>query len=143
MNSNPTSIEKQPRELQPRPRFANTLNSWSSLFSAILAASYALSFDPQKPIDRLLVFTTVLTAVAFGIMAMQEQLERRIATLLDCLEQKGVISAEDRAAIGIVAPKTIDAATMRGVRRLALIIPGGAAILIALGFFFATCSGTR
>jgi hypothetical protein len=64
------------------------------------------------------------------------------ATLLDRLEQKGVLSAEERAAIGIVPPKAIDAATTRGLLRLALILFGVAAILIVLGFFFATCSRT-
>lgn len=149
MNSNPASDARPRHELQARPRFADlaklrpsTLNSWSFLFFAIATASNAYSCDLLKPMDRLGVCATGLAAVLFGILAVQEQLEQRMATLLDRLEQKGVLSAEERAAIGIVHPKTVDAAARRGIWRLALIILGGAAILIVLGFFFATCSRT-
>jgi hypothetical protein len=92
--------------------------------------------------NRVGLVVTGLLAVWSLILTIQKRLEQRIATLLDCLEKKGALTAEDRAAIGLHPPRN-NAGTFRGVLRLLLAVLGGLAVLFALLFFFAACSGTR
>lgn len=137
MNSNPSSDVQPHRDLQPKPRSTISSN-WLSFWTfAILTASNVYFDDLRKPMERLEAFATGLVAVIFAIVAVREQLEQRIATLLDCLERQGVLSAADRAAVGIVPRKTVETPTMWGLLRLALIAFGVVAVLVALGFYFA------
>lgn|GEM_PF-4324771 len=148
MKTNPTSDLEQHRKPPSKLRLAHTSNSglWLSLSSFLLFAGVtalsACGDDLQNPWARLRLFVWGLMTVYYLNLTIQERLELRIALLLDRLEQKGVLSAEERAVIGVVPPKTIDEPTMRGVWR-ALIYVGVAALFIGLLFFIATCSGTR
>ena len=102
MKTNPTSDLEQHRKPQSKLRLANTANFALFLLFALMTVIY--SFDLQKPKSRLLVFVWGLLAVSYLILSIQGRLEQRIVTLLDRLEEKGVLSAEERAAIGIAAP---------------------------------------
>ena len=131
MKTNPSDLE-QHRKPPSKLRLANTMNLWFFLFWAISTAMQAYNYDLnlQKPTTRLGLFATGLLAGLYLILAIQERLEQRVATLLDRLEQKGVLSAEERATIGIVPPKIIEVATLRR----ALIVV--AVVFIALLFLF-------
>ena len=136
MKTNPTPSLEPPGKPPSKLRFATTLNLCLCLFWTISTASQALNYDLnlQNPTTRLSLFLGSLAAVLFGILALQERLEQRIATLLDRLEQKGVLSTEERAAIGIVPPKIIEVA---GLRR-ALIVAAVVVLALVLLFYFAT-----
>lgn len=72
------------------------------------------------------------------ILTFEASLAERMGRLLDCLEKKGVLTAEERAATGWHRPR-IDPDIVRGAPWLLLIILGGAFVLIALGFLVVTC----
>lgn len=102
---NPATMpdKKQARELLPKARFAITSNLWSFMLFGVVAALYR-SCSLQEPMNRVLLLVWTLLAVWSAIRASQARHEQRIVKLLDCLEHKGVLSVEDRAAIGIVPP---------------------------------------
>lgn len=143
MKTTPPSGLAPPHAPPSKLRFANTANSSSFWLLALVTAQAAITYDTQKLSSGLLLFVWGMGAVYYLHLSLQERLELKIALLLDRLEQKGVLSTEERAAIGIVPPKIIEATTMRGVCR-ALIYVGAAVLLLALLLFFsATCSGTH
>lgn len=140
MKTNPTSDPEPPRALPSKLRFAQSLNFWLFLFWTISTGSQAYDHDLnlQKPLTRLNLFLGTMAAVLFLILTIQERLEQRIATLLGRLEQKGLLSAEEHAAIGIAASLPVGPVNAQRVVRLLVIIIGLATILVVLGYLFAT-----
>ena len=139
MKTNPTSDLEQHRVPQSKQRLANM----NLVFFLLFALNTALSVcgrDLQNPMSRLRLFVWGLMAVGFLILTIQGRLEQRIVTLLDRLEEKGVLSAEERAAIGIGAPTPVE---MRRGRRITWIMLGVAAILVAVLVVVSVRSGTR
>ena len=111
------------------------MNLLAFLVFALITAHRACSRDLQNPMSRLFLFVWGLMAVSYLILTIQGRLEQRIVTLLDRLEEKGVLSEEERAAIGIGAPMTVG---MRRGRQITWII---VALLVAV--LVVQCAGTR
>lgn len=87
--------------------------------------------------EALWGFTLVILLLVYLLESVTRlSKEQQITKLLDRLEQKGALSAEERAVFGIDSPTTIERGEL-GVGR-ALIYVGVTALLLSLFFFIAT-----